>query len=147
MSEAAEWEGSIKAEEALARIAAALPQGVALVREGRIVWANRRLCELSGRRALDALLGTELSELLLDAGCGLPGPGLSRPVECTLRRENGQERSVLCRPLWLEISPQTDAWSIEDTSLMVMLRLISAGMDSRSLRFLSGRMTHWIPAR
>ena len=107
MSEAAEWEGSLKAEEALARIAAALSHGVALVREGRVVWANRRLFEMSGRASMDALVGTELQELLIDSGGGLPGPRHPRPVECMFRRENGQQRTVLCRPLWLEISPQT----------------------------------------
>lgn len=136
MSGAAEWEGSAKAaEEALARVAAAIPQGVALVRGGQVVWANRRLLELTGRVSLESLVGVDLCDLLSDAGHGLPAPRDSRPVECRLRRTSGEERSVVWRPVWTEIAPQTDAWLVEDTTHVRALEreLLDLGRELKAL--------------
>jgi signal transduction histidine kinase len=120
MNQAADRDGSARsAEETLQRLAAALPLGVATLCRGRVVWANGRLLEMSGRESLGALVGTELEELLADSGHGLPAPsGAVRPraVECTLRRPDGQERVVIWWPSWPEIAPDTDAWAVEDAS-------------------------------
>ena len=115
MSEAADWAlDSKSAEECLKQLAEAMPEGVVLLREGRIVWASRRLVEMAGWGSADALVDAEFSELLLDTGQGLPGAG-QRSAECGLQRANGQELTVVCRP-WPEIEPGTDAWVIEDAS-------------------------------
>lgn len=120
MSQAEDWEGSAtSAEETVRRLALALPLGVAILRGGRLAWANERLLEMAGRESLGVLVGTELKELLVDSGHGLPGlPGAARPraVECTLRRPDGQERIVIWRPSWPEIAADSDAWVVEDAS-------------------------------
>ena len=120
MSQAADWEGSAaSAEETLQRLTAALPLGVAILCRGRVAWANERLLKMAGRESLGLLVGTELEELLTDSGYGLPAlPGAARPraVECTLRRPDGRERTVIWRPSWPEIAPDSDAWVVEDAS-------------------------------
>jgi signal transduction histidine kinase len=117
MSQAEDWEGSAKpAEEALQRLAAAIPQGVAMLRSGRVVWANLRLLELVGCETLAQLAEMELADWLVDSGHGLPDALRGRAVECTLRRADGDERTVVCRLAWPEIAPATDAWVFEDTT-------------------------------
>jgi signal transduction histidine kinase len=131
-----DWEGSAKAaEEALARVASAIPQGVALVRGGQVVWANRRLLETTGRASLEALVGADLCDLLVDAGHGLPGARQTRPVACRLRRASGEERSVVWRPVWPEITPDTDAWIVEDTTHVRSLEreLLDLGRELKAL--------------
>jgi PAS domain-containing protein len=73
MGQAAEWEGVVElAGESLESLAAAVPEGVAIVRGGRIAWANNRLVEMTGLRSPSALVGAALVELLADTGNGLP---------------------------------------------------------------------------
>ena len=116
MNEATDWGVETKsAEDCLKQLAEAMPEGVILLRDGRIVWASRRLVEMAGWGSDSALVDTELSEILVDAGQGLPD-GRLRPVECPLRRANGQQLQVVCRPAWPEIEPGTDAWVVEDFS-------------------------------
>ncbi len=107
-------DGAKAAEESLRRLAAAMPHGVALFREGRVVWGNDVFLKLSGHDSLADMVGTELGELLADAGQGLPDASGAEQVECRLRNAEGNERTVICRPAWPEISPGTDAWVIED---------------------------------
>jgi signal transduction histidine kinase len=117
MSQAADWEGSATpAEATLQRLAAALPLGVAILSRGRVVWANERLLEMAGRESLGSPVEPELEELLADSGHGLPGSVRPRAVECTLRRPDGQERTVIWRPGWPAIAPDRDAWVVEDAS-------------------------------
>jgi signal transduction histidine kinase len=117
MSQAAGCEGSGNpAEEALQRLAAPLPLGVAILCRGRVVWANERLLEMVGLESLGALVGTEVEELFADSGHGFPCAARPRVVECTLRRPDGQERIVIWRPSWPEMVPGTDAWVVEDAS-------------------------------
>lgn len=116
MNEATDWEVETKsAEDCLKQLAEAMPEGVILLREGRIVWASRRLVEMAGWGSDSALVDTDLSEIFVDAGQGLPD-GRLRPIECPLRRANGQQLDVVCRPAWPEIEPGTDAWVVEDAS-------------------------------
>jgi len=118
MHEEPDWQGQVTtkpAEESLKRLAGALPEGVALLREGRVVWASERLAVLAGWGSCSALEGAVLDELFVDAGQGLPD-GRLRSVECTLRRANGQELTVVCRPAWPDVTPGTDAWVVEDAA-------------------------------
>ncbi len=114
---AAEGEGEAKsAEESLRRLAGAIPHGVVLLREGCVVWCNDVFLKLAGHDALADVVGTELGELLADAGQGLPDASGARSVECRLRTVAGETRTVICRPAWHGISPGTDAWVIEDVT-------------------------------
>ena len=116
MQEAVDREVATRpAEESLKRLAAGLPEGVALLAGGCVVWASDRLVEMTGWGSGAALAGTPLPEVFGDAGQGLPDARL-RPVECTLRRANGQERTVLCRPVWPALVPGADAWVVEDAT-------------------------------
>ena len=116
MHEAVDWEVATKpAAESLMRLATAMPEGVALLREGCVVWANERLVEMTGWGSSDALAGTPLRDLFGDAGQGLPD-GRLKPVECRLHRANGQERTVVCRPAWPGAVPGADVWVVEDAT-------------------------------
>jgi signal transduction histidine kinase len=122
MGQAAEWEGVVEfAGESLQNLAAAVPEGVAIVRGGRIAWANNRLVEMTGLRSPSALLGAALVELLADTGNGLPDPCGQRAVECALRRPDGETRIVICRPAWPENGPDPGLWVIEDATHVRLL--------------------------
>ncbi|HEY5658807.1 MAG TPA: PAS domain-containing sensor histidine kinase [Myxococcota bacterium] len=117
----------------LEQLAAAVPHGVLLLRDGCVVWANERLIELAGRRA--DLRGVALSELLEDAGAGLPRPGAERVLECALRRPSGDRRAVLCRCAWDEAGSQPGVWVIEDLTRVRALEseVLHAGQESSKL--------------
>lgn len=116
MSQAADWGvGTKPSEESLKRLAAAMPEGVLLLRDERIVWASDRQLELAGWGSAAGLVGTPVADLFADAGHGIPAAH-GHAVECILRRANGQAVTVVCRPAWLEITPGTDAWVVEDAS-------------------------------
>jgi signal transduction histidine kinase len=100
--------------EWIERVASAIPDGFALVRDDRIVWANARLVEMCGRGSLSALLGRSRLELFEDTGRGLPCDLARRALECALRRPDGERRTVVCRPVWPESAEEAGAWVIED---------------------------------
>jgi signal transduction histidine kinase len=104
------------AAEALDRLALALSHGVALVREGRVVWANAALTALAGLPDAKPLIGTRLSDLVKDASDGLPDANRERPVEGTLRLVFGTVRRVVCHRVWRDIEPGTDAWWFENVT-------------------------------
>jgi signal transduction histidine kinase len=58
-----ESEARERSREGLQRLADFLSDGIAVCKDGRILWANRRLCEISGR-CLDALIGEAPESLL-----------------------------------------------------------------------------------
>lgn len=102
-----------KLDPRVERLAAALSEGVMLVRDGCVVWANERLGEMAGRGA--ALAGLKLADLLADRGDGLPRRDHPRTVECALRRPD-VERTVLCRCAWPECEGEPGAWVVEDVT-------------------------------
>jgi signal transduction histidine kinase len=117
----------------LEQLAAAVPAGVLLLRDGCVVWANARLNELAGRRA--DVRGIALAELLEDAGGGLPGAGGDRVVECALRRPSGERRVLVCHCAWDESGGQPGAWVVEDVTRLRNLEgeLLHAGQESSKL--------------
>ena len=101
--------------DALRQLAAAVPNGVALVRDDRVVWANERLFEMAGRGS--ALLGEPLQALVTDAGGGPPRAGAGRAFECALIRPDGEQRTVVCRAASLQCTDGSSvAWVLEDVT-------------------------------
>jgi signal transduction histidine kinase len=72
----------------LRRLADQLSDGLAVIRDGRIVWVNQRLADLVGRPP-EALLGREPGSLVAP-GC----PALDHEVETKLARTNDQSSAV-----------------------------------------------------
>jgi signal transduction histidine kinase len=109
------------ADEQFRRLAGALSDGVAVVRFGRIAWANDPLVAFSGRRSPPELVGTVFRDLFKDTGSGLPDPSGHLSLECDLHRADGETRSVLCRLAWSDPDADRCAWVIEDASRVRML--------------------------
>ncbi len=103
-----------RSEDAVRRLASVISEGVALVREGRIVWANEALAAMAARPRAADLVGTPLGELLADLGDGLPELSRPGPLETGLRRPGGAVWSTTWRLAWPELAPGTDAWVVED---------------------------------
>lgn len=118
MTQSAHWSDASGApEEAPAwveRLGRVIADGLALLRDDRIVWANQRLVEMAGRGSAEALHGLLRSELLEDTGHGLPAAGGPRALECALRRSDGGRRTVVCRPVCPEDDSEPGALVIED---------------------------------
>ncbi len=130
MGQAAQWEGFDPGERdpGLRRFADAMPDGVAVVGNGRIHWASERLLELLGRTASD-LCQVGFAELFSDDGSGVPDPDRIRAVECRIERPDGEIRNVICRPVDLTDGRGADrtsagdsgAWVIEDVTHVRLL--------------------------
>ena len=124
MGQAAEREAPANGrEESLAQLAHALPDGVALVHDGRVRWVNPAFAALAGRSEAAALTGARFADLFADAGQGLPNRTRTRPLECTLRRPAGADRRVICQLAWPELAPGSDAWCFEDVTQLRALEL------------------------
>ena len=113
--------GAAIAAPHFAPLAAELSDGVAVVRFGKLVWANDRLVVLSGRDALHELQGSEFGDLFKDTGRGLPELSGPRFLECSLRRTDGETRTVICRLAWKEPDADVGAWVVEDVTHVRML--------------------------
>ena len=107
-------EDAKRSEDAVRRLASAMSEGVAFVREGRIVWANEALAAMAARPGAGDLADLDLGRLAADAGDGLPDASRPGAIECGLRRPDGTLRRVRWSLAWAEISPGTDAWVVED---------------------------------
>ena len=142
-------EDAKRSEDAVRRLACVLSEGVVLVREGRIVWANEALAAMAARPGAADLVGRDLAQLLADVGNGLPEaaprPG---PLECGLRRPDGALRRVVWRPAWPELGPQTDAWVVEDPTPVrelgeeVLRVSLELGRLHREVEALRDRLRH-----
>jgi signal transduction histidine kinase len=100
-------------EDAVRRLAQTVSEGVAFVREGRIVWANEALAAMAARPIAAQLVDLDLAQLAADLGEGLPGGDRAR-LECGLRRLDGSLRRVVWRLAWPEIGAGSDVWVVED---------------------------------
>jgi len=114
-------EGPESVSEGFWSLAAALTDGVAVVRFGLLAWANDRLAALSGRRSPADLLGTVFRELFKDSGRGLPDPRGPRSIECAVHRSDGEERTAICRLVSSDPDAAADVWVIEDATHVRML--------------------------
>jgi len=85
-------EAQDRAREGLQRLADVLSDGVAVCKDGRIQWANRRLCELTGR-PLTALRG-ETPGSLLASNAAADALERGEAVETRVARPDGRAASV-----------------------------------------------------
>jgi signal transduction histidine kinase len=108
-------------EESFRQLAEALADAVAVVRFGRLSWANDRLVALSGRRSSAELSGRVFRELFKDTGDGLPDANGPRSLECALQRSDGELRGVICRVAWCDPDCDSGTWVIEDATRVRML--------------------------
>lgn len=101
-------EAQDRARDGLQRLADVLSDGVAVCKDGRIHWANRRLCELAGR-PLEALVGGRPESLL--------PPDLTfdrdEEVETRIVRPDGRASAVRVRRVAGARGPAT-SWIFRD---------------------------------
>ncbi len=141
-------EDAKRSEDAVRCLASAISEGVAFVREGRIVWANEALAAMAARAGAAELVDQELVRLAEDTGEGLPDASRSGPIECGLRRPDGALRRVLWRLAWPELAPGTDAWVVEDPTplrelgLEVLRASQELGRIHREVEALRDRLQH-----
>ncbi len=93
----------------LAEVADALSDGLAVCRDGRIVWANARLAELAGAADADALVGSDWAGLLESAE--LPEAGSGRAAAVHLKRGD-EARSLVVRSL--RAAGADELWVVQD---------------------------------
>ena len=89
-------------DDELHRLLDATTDGLALVRAGRLVWANASLARLAGAPDAKDLVGTPLDEVFVDAGHGLPTGAADGPIHCRLARPGQEPRAVVVEPLIAE---------------------------------------------
>jgi signal transduction histidine kinase len=149
MEQGAGWrEDAKRSEDAVRRMASAISEGVAFVREGRIVWANEALAAMAARAGAGELVDQALVRLVEDTGSGLPDASRPGPLECGLRRPDGALRRVLWRLAWPELAPGTDVWVIEDPTpvrelgLEVLRASQELGLVHREAEALRDRLHH-----
>jgi signal transduction histidine kinase len=153
-------EDAKRSEDAVRRLADSISEGVALVREGRIVWANEALAAMAARPSAAELAGAELASLVADLGEGVPGAsGEGRPLaspralECGLRRPDGSLRRVVWRLAWAGIDAGADVFVVEDPTPVreLGLEVLRAGRElgrlHREVEGLRHRLHHERVAR
>ena len=86
-------------DDELRRLLDATTDGLALVRAGRLVWANASLAQLAGVPDVKDLVGASLEELFADAGHGLPAGDADGPIRCRLVRPGQEPRAVVVEPI------------------------------------------------
>jgi len=103
-----------RSEDALRRLAGALSEGVACVREGRVSWCNDALAAMAGHPGPAELAEAPIAELAVDLGDGLPEALRPSPLECGLRERRGRVRRVRWHLAWPSLAAGTDVWVVED---------------------------------
>jgi signal transduction histidine kinase len=103
-----------RSEDAVRRLAGALAEGVACVREGRIAWCNDALAAMAAQPGPAELGGAALAELAVDLGDGLPEALRPGPLECGLRDRRGRVRRLRWHLAWPSLAGGADVWVIED---------------------------------
>lgn len=102
------------AADCLRRIAWAVSDGVVVVRDGRVCWANEAMARIAGRAAPEDLEGAAVAELFQDTGQGVPAARRGAALSCAVARPNGALRTVLWRPVELGLGDGAEAWVVED---------------------------------
>jgi signal transduction histidine kinase len=77
----------------------ATTDGLALVRAGRVVWANAALAGLAGAPDAKDLVGARLEDLFADAGHGLPSGDADGAIRSGLVRPGQEPRAVVVEPI------------------------------------------------
>ena len=126
----------------LRRLLDATSDGLALVRHGVVVWANRSLARLAGVAEPGDLVGAALADLFIDAGDGLPGAA-GGSVRCRLARAGLEARSVVVEPIdgggsagrtALRVRDVSDLHTLEAEVLRTGRALHDANREIASLR-------------
>ena len=86
-------------DDELRRLLDATTDGLALVRAGRLVWANAALAGLAGAHTAKDLVGARLEDLFTDAGHGLPAGDAEGVIRCRLLRPGQEPRAVVVEPI------------------------------------------------
>jgi signal transduction histidine kinase len=111
----------------------ATTDGLALVRDARIEWANAAFAALAGLPEPKHVVGVALDEIFADAGHGVPaGPGHG-PCRCRLVRAGQESRSVVVEPIACPTSRHVYALRVRDVTDLHTL-------ESEVLR--TGRLLH-----
>lgn len=130
-------------DDELRQLLDAASDGLALVREGEIVWANASLARLAGVAEAKDLVGMALEELFVDAGYGLPGLDADGPIRCRLARAGAEGRSVVAEPIGgilalrngaLRVRDVTDLHTLESEVLRTGRALHDANRELVALR-------------
>jgi len=130
-------------DDELRQLLDAASDGLALVREGEIVWANASLARLAGVAEAKDLIGMALDELFVDAGYGLPGVDADGPIRCRLARAGAEGRSVVAEPVGgllalrngaLRVRDVTDLHTLESEVLRTGRALHDANRELVALR-------------
>jgi NtrC-family two-component system sensor histidine kinase KinB len=111
----------------------ATTDGLALVRDARIEWANAAFAALAGLPEAKDVVGLPLDEIFADAGHGVPaGPGHG-PCRCRLVRAGQESRLVVVEPIACPTSRHVYALRVRDVTDLHTL-------ESEVLR--TGRLLH-----
>jgi signal transduction histidine kinase len=102
-------------DDELRRLLDAASDGLALVRQGAVQWANASLARMAGVPDAKDLVGLALEELFVDTGHGLPGGG-DGPIRCRLARVGSEGRAVLVEPVAGPWAPRRAALRIRDVT-------------------------------
>jgi signal transduction histidine kinase len=130
-------------DDDLRRLLDATTDGLALVRAGRVVWANAALAHLAGARDAKELVGAPLEDLFADAGHGVPDGSCEGPLRCRLLRPGGEPRAVVVEPipatsarpnLALRVRDLTDLHTLESEVLRSGRQLHDANREVIALR-------------
>ncbi len=129
-------------DDELRQLLDATTDGFALVRAGRVVWANAALAGLAGTPDRKDLVGARLAELFTDSGHGLPAGDVEGAIRCRLVRPGQEPRSVVVEPIGAprdgvgtsrQGAPSSRAFRVRDMTDLLTL-------ESEVLR--SGRQLH-----
>jgi signal transduction histidine kinase len=130
-------------DDELRRLLDATSDGLALVRAGRVVWANAALAQLAGAPDPKDLVGAALEDLFSDAGHGIPDGTCEGPLRCRLLRPGVEPRAVVVEPiaapsarpnLALRVRDVTDLHTLEAEVLRSGRRLHDANREVIALR-------------
>lgn len=116
--------------------------GLALVRGGRVAWANAALAAMSGAPDAKDLFGAALEDLFADAGHGLPEGAGHGPCRCRLLRPGQEPRAVVVEPIALpapgehalRVRDVTDLHTLESEVLRTGRQLHDANREIVALR-------------
>jgi signal transduction histidine kinase len=128
-------------DDVLRRLLEASTDGLALLRDGRICFANAALAHMAAVPEAKDLVGLAVEDLFADAGRGMPGPADRGPVRCRLASPGARARAVVVEPLpdigrggALRVREATDLHALETEVLRSGRQLHEANRELVALR-------------